>query len=1004
MIPAAITIPGGSGEPSPSLRSPTSPKSPNRKFSFYASRLHGSGSPQTISLPPSPSVRIVPFGAAYRNVESESSESLSLSQLPPLPMSPMLPLSPRWDSLSHSSKFALQPTPENPNPASLMDAPPHPPSPFAYDAYSIPSDSRNASPTFALATHSSLGDLHASDNPSASSPIENFSRPRKLSIRQPITDPAKPRPTGSFNPADQYLELVSSPTQNPLWPPTRPRGPSVSSFQSASTYHSVLSPPASEFNEPRPPRSRPTTNGTAPLQRPPLTYNNTGGSASPSAVAAPWMGGEELRSSFRSQFTESTAPGTTATERSSVLTKDSSVTSLYPPAEADVEDDGQGEADVDDDDELSLDDLMGMYEQGFDDDEDLDNHYSDYNVGARPGSSNSDRFSNMGARPTTSALDMEPRHGSIQIQIDEDEDDEDFPQRGDKEKTSTLDREIRMSKMIFTSPAYIASVPHIAENLARRSMDKRDSAKSLDSEPSVVSSRTPLHETAPPFSPSINEIFSPISPPISPPNDDINLSLSLPFTAKAAPSSPISPPVSPPPPVPSNMAPPIAPAPPEDPSCRDRYGFKKESQYVSRQQYDTWNSGYTEYLARRRKKWVGYLKDSALMTDHPNRFPAPNAKTKRFVRKGIPPDWRGAAWFYYAGGPAILAQHSGLYDKLTTKKATEVDAEAIERDLHRTFPDNVKFKPPGGFQAASPSARESQSTMTDDSVRGHSPVPPPGSEDEPPIITSLRRVLHAFSVYNPRIGYCQSLNFLAGLLLLFVETEEQCFWLLNVITRIYLPGTHETSLEGSKVDLGVLMTELRDTMPGIWDKVGGDLEADPNSRPQTSKSIRLPRSRRKDLNRLSTDRLPPITLCMTAWFMSCFIGTLPIESTLRVWDVFFYEGSKTLFRISLAIFKLGESEIKSVSDPMEMFGVVQGFPRKLIDANGLMDACFKRRNGFGHLSQDQIDVRRQERRAKAQFDRAQQNKVTKTWNVTQSDPAKEKDKGLFGKKRTPTGI
>ncbi|KAH6990195.1 hypothetical protein EDB80DRAFT_588091 [Ilyonectria destructans] len=1024
MIPAAITIPDGSGEPSPSPRSPTSPKSPNRKFSFYASRLHDSGSPvpadayasplpspsilqQTISLPPSPSVRIVPFGFAYRNVESESSESLPLSQLPPLPMSPMLPMSPRWDSLSHSSKFALQPTPENPNPASLMDAPPHPPSPFAYDAYSIPSDSRNASPTFALATHSSLGDLHASDSPSASSPIENFSRPRKLSIRQPITDPAKPRPTGSFNPADQYLELVSSPTQNPLWPPTRPRGPSVSSFQSASTYHSVLSPPASEFNEPRPPRSRPTTNGTAPLQRPPLTYNNTGGSASPSAVAAPWMGGEELRSSFRSQFTESTAPGTTATERSSVLTKDSSVTSLYPPAEADVEDDGQGEADVnddDDDDELSLDDLMGMYEQGFDDDEDLDNHYHGYNVGARPDTSNSDRFSDMGARPTTSASDMEPRHGSIQIQIDEDEDDEDFPQRGEKEKTSTLDREIRMSKMIFTSPAYIASVPHIAENLARRSMDKRDSAKSLDSEPSVVSSRTPLNETAPPFSPSINEIFSPISPPISPPNDDINLSLSLPFTAKAAPSSLISPPVSPPPPIPSNMAPPIAPAPPEDPSCRDRYGFKKENQYVSRQQYDTWNSGYTEYLARRRKKWVGYLKDSALMTDHPNRFPAPNAKTKRFVRKGIPPDWRGAAWFYYAGGPAILAQHSGLYDKLTTKKANEVDTEAIERDLHRTFPDNVKFKPPGGFQAASPSARESQSTMTDDSVRGNSPVPPPGSEDEPPIITSLRRVLHAFSVYNPRIGYCQSLNFLAGLLLLFVETEEQCFWLLNVITRIYLPGTHETSLEGSKVDLGVLMTELRDTMPGIWDKVGGDLEAEPNSRPQTSKSIRLPRSRRKDLNRLSTDRLPPITLCMTAWFMSCFIGTLPIESTLRVWDVFFYEGSKTLFRISLAIFKLGESEIKSVSDPMEMFGVVQGFPRKLIDANGLMDACFKRRNGFGHLSQDQIDVRRQERRAKAQFDRAQQNKVTKTWNVTQSDPAKEKEKGLFGKKRTPTGL
>jgi hypothetical protein len=391
------------------------------------------------------------------------------------------------------------------------------------------------------------------------------------------------------------------------------------------------------------------------------------------------------------------------------------------------------------------------------------------------------------------------------------------------------------------------------------------------------------------------------------------------------------------------------------------------------------------------------------MTDHPNRFPAPNAKTKRFVRKGIPPEWRGAAWFYYAGGPAILAQHSGLYDKLTFKRAKDVDAEAIERDLHRTFPDNIKFKPPGGPETtASSSTRESRTTMSD-STRSSSPGPP-NTEGEPPIITSLRRVLHAFAVYNPRIGYCQSLNFLAGLLLLFVETEEQCFWLLNVITVVYLPGTHEMSLEGSKIDLGVLMTEMRNSMPAIWDKIGGELEADPNSRPSTGKSMRLTRARRKELLRMSTptDRLPPITLCMTAWFMSCFIGTLPIETTLRVWDVFFYEGSKTLFRIALAIFKLGENEIKSVADPMEMFGVVQSMPRRLIDANALMEACFKRRNGFGHLSQAQIDEKRQERRAKAQLDRVRQGKNLNTWNVAQSDTEGGK-RNIFGKKRSPTG-
>ncbi|KAL6365510.1 hypothetical protein LRP88_01505 [Fusarium phalaenopsidis] len=991
MTPLAISVPDGPG----------SPGATRRKFSLYGDRLRdsdnspvpgastGDASPFASPLASplgsplaSPRVHIVPFGAAYRHARAPSDESLS--QLPPLPMSP------RWDSLSNPAKFILQPSASTP--ASPFEPPPHSPSPFAYDtAASTPIESRNASPTFPLKSASSLADLRAYDSPPTA--VENFSRPRKQSIRQPITDAAKTRaapsaPSASnapsYNAADQYLELVTSP-QHPLWPPTRPRGPSVSSCQSSSTYHSVLSPPGNDLYEPRAPRARTTNGATSSAARPPLSYTNSG-SASPSPVVAPWMSGEELRSSFRSQFTESTAPGTAVTERSSVLTKDSSVTSLYPSPEGDAEPEGDADNELDPDlDEPSLEDVMGMYEQGFDDDDEDDNNdnYSDYNV-------------TMNARPATLTSDWEPRRSVLDAT-----DDEDFPKRPIPESVSTLDVEIRMSKMIFTSPAFTSSVPHIAEkeHYSRGIAEKRDSAKSIDSEPSVNSQQPPsATEPSVTRSPSIS---TPISPPISPP-----IPAHKPAERPDTPESTKDPEPSPEPPVITVAAAPTAPtAPvePEDPDSRDRYGFKKANQYVTREQYDNWNAGYTEYLARRRKKWAAYLKDNALMTDHPNRFPAPNAKTKRFVRKGIPPEWRGAAWFYYAGGPAILSQHSGLYDKLTFKRAKDVDAEAIERDLHRTFPDNIKFKPPGGPETtASSSTRESRTTMSD-STRSSSPGPL-NTEGEPPIITSLRRVLHAFAVYNPRIGYCQSLNFLAGLLLLFVETEEQCFWLLNVITVVYLPGTHEMSLEGSKIDLGVLMTEMRNSMPAIWDKIGGELEADPNSRPSTGKSMRLTRARRKELLRMSTptDRLPPITLCMTAWFMSCFIGTLPIETTLRVWDVFFYEGSKTLFRIALAIFKLGENEIKSVADPMEMFGVVQSMPRRLIDANALMEACFKRRNGFGHLSQAQIDEKRQERRAKAQLDRVRQGKNLNTWNVAQSDTEGGK-RNIFGKKRSPTG-
>lgn len=357
---------------------------------------------------------------------------------------------------------------------------------------------------------------------------------------------------------------------------------------------------------------------------------------------------------------------------------------------------------------------------------------------------------------------------------------------------------------------------------------------------------------------------------------------------------------------------------------RDRYGFRKGTQHVPLDKYEAWNGPYTEYLARRRKKWVALLKDNGMMTDNPQRFPPQSQKVKRFVRKGIPPDWRGAAWFYYAGGPAMVSKHYGVYADLLKKAAaggvSETDDEIIERDLNRTFPDNIKFKP--------------------DPLPGHEPHANP--ESETPILQSLRHVLQAFAIYNPKIGYCQSLNFLAGLLLLFME-EEKAFWMLNIITRVYLPGTHDATLEGSTVDLGVLMTSIKDSMPQIWSKIGGELDGSAGD------------------GKVSM-RLPPITLCMTAWFMSCFIGTLPIETTLRVWDSFFYEGSKTLFRIALTVFRLGEQEIKAVSDPMEIFQVVQTIPRRLVDANQVMEAFFRKRNGFGHLTQEKIEKGRAQRR------------------------------------------
>lgn len=385
----------------------------------------------------------------------------------------------------------------------------------------------------------------------------------------------------------------------------------------------------------------------------------------------------------------------------------------------------------------------------------------------------------------------------------------------------------------------------------------------------------------------------------------------------------------------------------------DRYGFKKQNNFITEKEYNRWWRDYSQYCVRRKHKWKLLLEKSGFPIDNdsPYRFPPRSEKLKRYVRKGIPAEWRGNAWWHFARGQEKLNKNKGVYDTLLSKmdelirkKKVVADLDIIERDLNRTFPDNMHFQ------------REAFQT------------------EEPPMIKSLRRVLVAFSLYNPKIGYCQSMNFLAGLLLLFMD-EERTFWMLVIITSKYLPGVHNVNLEGVNVDQGVLMLCVKEYLPEFWrfivpfqNQTGSD--SSPNSSPSLGKNEFL-------------YKLPPITLCTASWFMSCFVGVLPVESTLRVWDCLFYEESNFLFKASLAILKLSEQELikarslkllrhHSISNggdynkreiqlnqdetEMEIFQVIQTFPKRMLNPNDMFDkVIFKKRIPLNRLDQDEVD-------------------------------------------------
>ena len=118
---------------------------------------------------------------------------------------------------------------------------------------------------------------------------------------------------------------------------------------------------------------------------------------------------------------------------------------------------------------------------------------------------------------------------------------------------------------------------------------------------------------------------------------------------------------------------------------------------------------------------------------------------------------------------------------------------------------------------------------------------------------SCARVLDAYSHRNPQLGYCQSMNFLAGALLLFMR-EGAAFWCLCMLLEKILPESmYAAQLQGTTVELRVLC----------------DL---------------LSRSHGTLLSHLHRHQLS-IDACCSRWLMTCFITVLPLPAALRIWDL-----------------------------------------------------------------------------------------------------------------------
>ena len=124
---------------------------------------------------------------------------------------------------------------------------------------------------------------------------------------------------------------------------------------------------------------------------------------------------------------------------------------------------------------------------------------------------------------------------------------------------------------------------------------------------------------------------------------------------------------------------------------------------------------------------------------------------KKACRRGIPVAVRPAAWPELSGANALRAALGAEhYARCRAAASQEGSAAApylkqIDLDVPRTFPEHAFFQSDEG-QAA------------------------------------LRAVLTAYVAHDPDTGYCQSLNFVAGFLLLALGRDaEAAFWVLAAL-------------------------------------------------------------------------------------------------------------------------------------------------------------------------------------------------------------------------------
>nr|XP_009861938.1 TBC1 domain family member 2B-like [Ciona intestinalis] len=200
----------------------------------------------------------------------------------------------------------------------------------------------------------------------------------------------------------------------------------------------------------------------------------------------------------------------------------------------------------------------------------------------------------------------------------------------------------------------------------------------------------------------------------------------------------------------------------------------------------------------------------------------------------------------------------------------------------------------------------------------------PGNRDfttqDSPLRDRLTRVLTAFCIHAPKIGYCQGFNFLAGASLLFLEEVDAFWFIIAVIEVIFPEDYYRNGLAGLLADQYVLQKIIPLEIPKLNDHLTKYPEVD-------------------------------IAAVTTGWFLGLFFDCLPFKTLIRVWDCFLAFGHEAVFRVSCAILKQFEDRLLELHEPSHLLHAIKNIPKLCTHPEQLIKEAFEGLHHFPSWSE-----------------------------------------------------